>query len=113
MLKVVSMRDPVVKVAMRNRDKRYLWCARRWRFLGIPDSRWANPYPISDTDTREMVIAKFREYILARPDLIEALAETVKADGVECLVCWCAPEPCHCDVLVELYEEYAQKEQAV
>lgn len=106
MITVVNMRDPVVKVAMKNRDKRFLYCGRGSRWHGLPTSPFANPFPIAATDTRDVVITKFREYISRRPDLIEALAQKVKADGVEFFVCWCAPEPCHCDVLVELHAEY-------
>jgi hypothetical protein len=46
------------------------------------------------------VIAKYRAYILGRPDLL-ALLPTLKG---KVLGCWCHPQECHGDVLVELIE---------
>jgi len=42
--------------------------------------------------------AKYRAWLLQRPELMAALPELRGKD----LVCWCAPEPCHADVLLEL-----------
>lgn len=102
MVTVVNMRDPAVKMAIKNHDRRYLYCGRGSRWHGLPTSLFANPFPITETDTREVVIGKFAEYIALRPDLITKLREKIAADGVEFLVCWCAPEACHCDTLAEL-----------
>ena len=61
-------------------------------------SKWANPFIIGDDGTRDEVIAKFRAYLLARPDLLAALPE-LKG---KTLFCWCKPDACHGDVLAEL-----------
>lgn len=64
------------------------------------DSIWHNPYHIGKDGTRAEVIAKYRAYILSRPDLM-ALLHTLKG---KVLGCWCSPQECHGDVLVELIE---------
>jgi hypothetical protein len=53
--------------------------------------------------TREEVVQKYREWIIAaRPDLMSEL-HTIKG---KTLACWCAPLPCHGDVLAELAEKF-------
>lgn len=65
-------------------------------YVGRP-TKWGNPFGLAD-GTREDVIARFREHLLGSPDLLAALPELRGRD----LVCWCAPLPCHADVLLEL-----------
>jgi hypothetical protein len=69
-------------------------------YIGRP-SRWGNPFRIGPDGTREGVIAKYREYIQTRPDLLAAVPEL--KDNV--LGCWCKPLPCHGDVLAELADK--------
>jgi hypothetical protein len=65
------------------------------------DSKWGNPFFIgAEGNTREAVIAKYRSYLLCRPDLLAALEEL----RGKRLGCFCAPAECHGDVLVELLE---------
>ena len=69
----------------------------------LPRSKWRNPFkidkPAKQRDgTRAEVIAKYRAWICDQPDLMAALPELCQRD----LACWCAPEACHGDVLLEL-----------
>lgn len=64
-------------------------------------SKWGNPYPITATQDRETVIAKYREYILSKPELLKDLHE-LKG---KTLGCFCKPKPCHGDILVELVNQ--------
>ena len=66
-------------------------------YIGRP-SKWGNPYVIGRDGTREQVIAKYRAWVLRRPELVAALGEL----RGKVLGCWCAPQPCHGDVLVDL-----------
>jgi Domain of unknown function (DUF4326) len=66
-------------------------------YIGRP-SKWGNPYLIGRDGTREEVIAKYRAWVLRRPELLGALPEL----RGKTLGCWCAPQPCHGDVLAEL-----------
>lgn len=71
-------------------------------YIGRP-SIWGNPFFIGEHGDRKEVIERYREYILRRPDLLAQLPNLKGKD----LVCWCAPLPCHGDVLLELVEELA------
>ena len=62
------------------------------------ESRWFNPFKIGRDGSREEVIGKYRARLLRRPDLMAALPKLRGKD----LVCWCAPDACHADVLLEL-----------
>jgi len=66
-------------------------------YIGRP-SKWGNPFIIDRDGTREEVIAKYREYIMADTYLRSAVKSLKGLD----LVCWCAPQACHGDVLLEL-----------
>ena len=67
-------------------------------YVGRP-SRWGNPYVIGKHGTREEVLAKFREYAVER--MASDSQWLVPLVG-KSLVCWCAPLPCHGEVLMEL-----------
>lgn len=67
-------------------------------YVGRP-SRWGNPFKIGPDGDRAEVIAKYRAFLDLNPSL-RALARQELA-GRD-LVCWCAPEPCHADVLLEV-----------
>ena len=61
-------------------------------------SKWGNPFVLGRDGTREEVIHKYREYILASPELMSQIHELRGKD----LVCYCAPMHCHADILLEL-----------
>jgi hypothetical protein len=73
-------------------------------YIGRP-SPWGNPFVIGQDGTREEVIEKFRVYLLSRPDLMEQVKTELRGKD---LVCFCAPEPCHGDILLYFanFEEY-------
>jgi len=66
-------------------------------YIGRP-SRWGNPFEIGLDGKRPVVIRKYREWIVDQPDLMAALPELAGKH----LVCWCAPEACHGEILLEL-----------
>lgn len=68
---------------------------------GLPESKWHNPFVIGPDGTRKEVIAMYKEYILLMPDLMNSLHEL---EG-KTLGCWCCPQPCHGDVLIELVKK--------
>jgi Domain of unknown function (DUF4326) len=77
-----------------------VYIGHRWTLGGwdLPESKWANPHKIGRDGTRAEVIAMYERWLRARPDLTAALPELRGRD----LACWCAPEPCHGDVLLRL-----------
>jgi len=62
------------------------------------DSIWANPFRISVGHSREQVLELYRDYICRSPELLAQL-HTLKG---KTLGCWCHPEPCHGDIILEL-----------
>ena len=61
-------------------------------YVGRP-SKWGNPFAIGKDGTREEVIEKFAAFTTLTDEDIEELRG-------KNLVCWCAPLPCHGDVLL-------------
>ena len=59
-------------------------------------SKWGNPFRIGAM-SREEVIAKYASYIQRQDHLLKDLHE-LKGKN---LVCYCAPQACHGDVLKE------------
>lgn len=73
-------------------------------YIGRP-SRFGNPYRIGADGNRKQVIKKYEEYVRERIERDVAFREDVRALYGKLLSCWCAPLPCHGDVLVKLTEE--------
>lgn len=64
-------------------------------------TRWGNPYRIGRDGTRAEVIRRYATYVLTRSDL---LADLPHLRG-RVLACWCAPAPCHAEVLRDLADQ--------
>ena len=67
-------------------------------YVGRP-SKWGNIYKLGIDGAREEVILMYREWLEMM--LSEGRIEIDSLRGKD-LVCWCAPLPCHADVLIEL-----------
>ena len=65
-------------------------------YVGRP-SKWGNPFVIGRDGSRDEVIAKYRAWIVRQPALMAALPEL----RGKSLICWCSPNRCHADVLIE------------
>ena len=63
-------------------------------YIGRP-SKWGNPYPLRTESQRAAVIAQYRTWLVLQPHLMAELFG-------KRLGCFCAPRPCHGDVLAEL-----------
>lgn len=61
-------------------------------------------YHVIRAETREQAIEEYRKWIYA--DAQRELREQVKRElhGKD-LCCWCAPEPCHAEILLEIANE--------
>lgn len=66
-------------------------------YVGRP-TKWGNPYILGRDGDRQEVILRYRRWITDNDGLLASLDELRGKD----LICWCAPEPCHADVLMEL-----------
>lgn len=58
----------------------------------------ANPFSVKALGSREAAVAAYARHLLDEPRL---LARVALLRG-SVLACWCAPEPCHADVLARL-----------
>lgn len=67
---------------------------------GTNKSKWANPFSVKKYG-REECLEKYREYILNNQELYSQLSEL---EGKE-LGCWCYPEKCHGNILIEEMEK--------
>lgn len=65
-------------------------------------SKWGNPFVLGDDGTRDVVIAKYRDWIRTQPALLRDLPEL----RGKTLGCYCAPKECHGDVLVDLCDAH-------
>lgn len=68
------------------------------------DSPWANPYKIDVKHPRDKVLKKYKKYIKEKLESPLAVQELFKLRGKK-LGCWCSPEPCHGDILINLLNE--------
>lgn len=67
-------------------------------YVGRP-IRWGNPFVLGRDGDRATVIARYRSWLLAQPDLVAAARRDLAGKD---LICWCAPLACHADVLREI-----------
>lgn len=59
---------------------------------------WGNPFVVGRDGNREEVIDLYRAWLFERPWLIDRARRELRG---KVLGCWCAPLPCHADVLAE------------
>lgn len=62
-------------------------------------TKWGNPYKIGEAGTREECIEYFRKYII---EILQHDPEFLEPLRGKDLVCWCAPQACHADILIGL-----------
>ena len=80
-------------------------------YVGRP-SKWGNPYLIRRDGDRKRVVERYQErlgFLLTQPGSKEALLKDLEELRGHDLVCWCAPLPCHADVLLELANKEADR----
>lgn len=73
----------------------------RWNPKVQEHSIWHNPFK---NGTREEIIRKYKEYLLASSELMEKII-TLKG---KTLGCWCSPMDCHGDILAEMANKLEQ-----
>lgn len=66
-------------------------------YIGRP-SKWGNPFVIGRDGSRDDVIEKYRQWLPTQPQLLNSISE-LKGKR---LACFCAPLPCHGDILATL-----------
>lgn len=69
-------------------------------------SIWGNPFTVKEFG-RERCIEMYREYIIKQLDQDPDLVRQLLSLRGKTLGCFCKPQACHGDVLVDLIEKYA------
>lgn len=67
-------------------------------YIGRP-SKWGNPFIIGRHGNRKEVISKYKSMIYSKPRFLIKIQKELKGKN---LTCWCAPLPCHGDILLEI-----------
>lgn len=106
---VLNIKHPGVRERLDAGDPALVYCGRGNKYYGRTESIWANPYTMGRDGNRAQVIAKYRAYIQTKPELMSRLPEL---KDKEALVCFCAPDRCHCEVLIELMNAPVTEPQA-
>ena len=107
----------MITVANIRHDKNGVYIGRAMPRQGLTGSPLGNPYKLGPGDERAAVIARYAEWLDARledatsPQAREMarLTDLARA-GDLVLLCWCAPETCHGDVIkarIEVRQEEA------
>ena len=76
----------------------------RW----LQQSKWANLFQIGRDGTRLEVIAKYRVWLMEKIAAGELDPKELRGKDV---ACWCYPEPCHGDIVVELANASSRMKQ--
>jgi len=70
-------------------------------YVGRP-TVYGNPFKIGPDGDRDQVIAKFWHYFHDKLEQNQEFKEAVDSlKYAKGLVCWCAPERCHADIIAE------------
>lgn len=72
-------------------------------------SKWGNPFPITDTASRMMVLEMYKPYMEQK---LEGEFDIAEIAGAKRLGCWCKPQACHGDFLKRKIDEYNGRKQA-
>lgn len=67
-------------------------------YVGRP-SKFGNPFELGKDGNRSQVIEKYAEHLKQHPELIDAAQRELRGRN---LICWCAPKPCHADLLLSI-----------
>lgn len=86
-------------VANIHRGQRYdVYVGRPRAGSSAASAPWGNPFVLGKDGNRDEVIRKYREWL---PTQLHLMARLPELAG-KVLGCFCAPAPCHADVLAEL-----------
>jgi hypothetical protein len=83
-------------------NRRDISCPKDAVYVGRP-TIFGNPYQIGPDGDRNTVIAKYKLFMeCCLKENLGAIIKTLKGKD---LVCWCAPLPCHADILLRIANE--------
>lgn len=74
-------------------------------YVGRP-TKWGNPFVVGVHGTQDECVRKYAEWLKTQPLLVAQAKAELKGYDLEC---WCAPLPCHADVLLSIANEREAK----
>ncbi|ARF12429.1 protein of unknown function DUF4326 [Klosneuvirus KNV1] len=85
-----------------SKDPNHVYIGRDMSFYvkGTKGSKWQNPFPVKKYGL-DKCAELYKEYMTNNKDLLDQLDEL---DG-KVLGCWCKPDKCHGDILLELLKQ--------
>lgn len=88
----------IVVVSLRGSHKNLIeWAQQQGIYTRVDRrSEWGNPFEMPADGNRETVIENYMEHYLPYKPSLEAKKDDLKGNV---LGCWCAPLPCHADVI--------------
>ena len=102
--KIISLKGKkdILGCSLEKASSNYIYIGRNINMGGwkLPKSKWANPYSVNQYG-RDRALKLYNYYIVSTPFLYDSISEL----NGKILACWCFPEPCHGDILVELYKK--------
>ena len=91
----------MIKIANIKKNEPYdLYIGRENKWLGLPCSKWHNPFILKREGDRSMILDQYKNYVISS-GLIKDIDEL---DGFT-LGCYCRPKKCHGEILIELFDE--------
>jgi hypothetical protein len=111
-VKVANIRPQYLNLEEWMKDKNNIYIGRAGVVFinGIrfpkEDSLFANKFKIGKDGTREEVIKKYKDWIKAKILTVQTFRNELLSLKDKTLGCWCKPESCHGDVLIQLIEKY-------
>ena len=82
-------------------NKRDPDCPKDAVYVGRP-TKWGNPFVLGKDGSRTQDIEKYRCYILDHVYTSDLFMADINELRGKDLVCWCAPESCHADILLKM-----------
>lgn len=84
-------------------------------YIGRP-SRYGSPFSSKDkniadiqVENKSEAMSMCKEHFEQNPEIIDELIAELKEKNLHKLGCFCAPKPCHGDILIELIEQRKYK----
>lgn len=84
----------------KDKTTEFVYIGRANYGLGLPQSKWGNPFHMKNESQRVSVLTSYLEYVVGNEELMASLHEL---DG-QTLGCYCAPKKCHGNILIMLRE---------
>lgn len=89
-------------------DDDYIYIGRP-SLYGSPFSSKSKNIADIQVGNKSEAMEKCSEYFKDNPDIIDDLIKELSERGVHKLGCFCAPNPCHGDILIDLIEQRKYK----